>query len=305
MKKPTAKQVLTKIKEYFFVTLAGVINAVSLAIFINPAKLVAGGISGLSSSLSYIFVRLIPNVPFETMVSILYFGLNVPLLILSLIFLRGDFTYKTIWATLVSTVLLRVIPTELQFDDHSKMTAILIGGVLIGLSMYIAAINNGSNAGTEIIARLVAKFKPEIDMSKILMLSNLAITGAGSVILMTLQNEKIWVVIYSLMYVMMGSKILGMLMRGLDHPQKFLIITSNPDELSQAITDTFKRGFSSMDIINRNIDGKERKIISVIVQYRQAAKLKQIIKKYDPAAFTIVKDVYDVFSRPLFNRNYK
>jgi len=304
VKKPTAKQVLEKIKEYIFVTVAGVLNGISLAIFVNPAKLIAGGISGLSSALTYVFHLFITGVSFETLMSILYFAKNVPLLILSLVFLRGDFTYKTIWATLCCTLTLRVFPSVFQFDE-SRLICVLFGGIIIGLSMYLAAIYNGSNAGTEIIARLVAKYRPEIDLSKVILIANFCITIVGSVILMIIEGEQVWVALYSLMYVLTGSSVMGMLMRGLDHPQKYLIITSNYEELAQAICDNFKRGLTCLEVVNRRIDGKERKMISVIVQYRQSARLKQLIKKCDPTAFTIVKDVYDVFSRPQFNRNYK
>lgn len=304
MKKTTAKQVLTKIKEYLLVAFAGSLNAISIAVLVNPAKLVAGGVSGLSSALAYVFELFIDGVPFETMVSILYFAMNLPLLIAALILLRGDFTYKTVWSTVICTLVLRLVPSNIQFND-SKLICVIFGGILIGISMYLAAINNGSNAGTEIIARLVHKYRPEIDLSKVILIANFAITGLGSIVLMVLEGEQIWVVLYSLMYVLTGSKVMGMLMRGLDHPQKFLIVSANPDELAQAITDQFKRGLSCLEVVDRKIDGKSRKMIAVIVQYRQAARLKQLIKQYDPAAFTIVKDVYDVFSRPLFNRSYK
>ena len=45
MKKLTAKSFWTKFKEYVWMTVAGVINAVTLYTFLNPSKLIAGGFS--------------------------------------------------------------------------------------------------------------------------------------------------------------------------------------------------------------------------------------------------------------------
>ena len=307
MKKLTAKSFLTLAKEYVIVSFAGILNAISLYSFVNPSKLIAGGFSGLSSALTYVFHNLIPTVAFDDLMSIIYFILNIPLLICALVFLRGDFTFKTIWATLVCTGSLAVLPKFFpKFeDDGARLIAIAFGGILIGVSMYIAAENNGSNGGTEVIAKIVSKYHPEIDLSKVILIANLVITFAGSIIVMALEGETVTIVIYSLLYIFMGTTVFGMFKRGFNHPQKFLIVTSEYEQLTQDITASFKRGCTCVDVHNTNPAKPERKMVMVIVQYRQAPMLKQIIRARDPNAFTIVKDVYDVFSRPTFNRSYK
>ena len=307
MKKLTAKAFLTRVKEYVIVTLAGILNAVSLYSFVNPSKLIAGGFSGLSSALTYVFYKLIPAVGFDDLMSIIYFVLSVPLLICSLIFLRGDFTFKTIWATLVCTGALAVLPKlfpNLKFSD-APLIAIAFGGILIGVSMYIASENNGSNGGTEIIARIVSKYHPEIDLSKVILVANLIIMVTGSILVMILEGERVSIVVYSLLYIFTGTTVFGMFKRGFNHPQKFLIITTEYEQLMADITERFKRGCSCMDVTNANPEQPTRKIVMVIVQYRQAPLLKQLIRARDPNAFTIVKEVHDIFSRPTFNRSYK
>ncbi len=303
MKKLSSKKVLQLLKEYALVTLAAILNSISLFTFVNPSKLIAGGFSGLSSTLTYVVMLFTDVLPFDKMMSLLYFVLNVPLLICSLIFLRGDFTVKTIWNTIVSTITLAILPQELKFEE-SRLIAIIFGGILVGMAMYVAYLQNGSNGGTEIIARIVAKYRPEQDISKIILLANFAITIMGSVVVMLVQGENFTVILYSIMYVLMGGNILGILKRGFNHPQKFLIITTEYDQISADIDGEFKRGHSVIELEN-SYDGKKRKMIMVIVQYRQMHRLKQIVKYRDPHAFTIVKDVHDVFSRPTFNRSYK
>lgn len=308
MPKPTKQQVLKTIYGYFIAMIAGILNAISLYCFVDPCYLIAGGVGGLSSSLAYIVCHFVGDGYFEVVKWIIYFALNAPLLVCSLIFVRGDFTFKTIWATVVCTatgfLFSAYLPSVFQFAE-SPLISVLFGGTIVGVSMYIASEENGSNGGTEIIAKIVAKKKPETDLSRIILICNLAIMLAGAVIVMILQNKRMEIVVYSLIYIFTGSTVMGVFKRGFNHPQKFLIITTKYDELSEAILQRFKRGLSYMQVENTREGSQDRKMIVVIVQYRQASQLKQMIKKHDPKAFTIVKDVHDVFSRPLFNRSYK
>ena len=302
MPKITSKQVLKLIKEYVWVGLGGVLNAISLFTFVNPATLIAGGFSGLSSVLSHVCV-LFMDATFDSIMSVMYFVLNVPLLICSLIFLRGDYTVKTIWATVVSSIVLAILPEGFKFSG-APLIAVIFGGILVGLAMYVAYENNGSNGGTEIIGKIVAKYHPEIDISNVILIANFIITVSGSIVVIFITKESVDIILYSLMYVLIGGNVLGMLKRGFNHPQKFLIITSQYEKIGHDISRYFKRGYTVFDV-EGSYDGVKRKMLVVIVQYRQLYFLKHIIRKRDPRAFTVIKDVYDVFSRPTFNRSYK
>ena len=308
MKKLTAKSFLTKLKEYVWITVAGIVNGISMYTFINPAHLIAGGFSGLSSAVTYILDPLIASIEFESLMSVVYFALNVPLLICSLIFLRGDFTFKTIWATVVCTATLAILAyfPELQFTDTSaRLITVIFGGIMIGYAMYIASEYNGSNGGTEVIAKIVSKYHPEIDLSRIIMLANVFINIIGSAIVILVKHESIVIAIYSLMYIFIGTFCMGMFKRGFNHPQKFMIVTTEYEQIMEDITTHFGRGCNCMDLVNYDESAPQRKIVMVVVQYRQKSRLVQLIKMRDPQAFTFVKDVHDVFSRPTFNRSYK
>lgn len=290
--------------DYVVVTFAGILNAVSMFTFVNPSNLIAGGFSGLASSVTHLLVLFVPNVQFESTMSVVYFLINIPLLTCSLIFLRGDFTFKTIWATIVCTVFLGFLPVEFQFHG-SRLVAAIVGGVTIGVSMYIATIHNGSNGGTEIIAKIISNKNPEIDISNVLSVANIILSASGSLLLVFLQGESVWTIVYSLVYVISGVTMLGILGRGLDHPQKFIICTNNAGQLAQAIVDEFGRGLQIVDMHDCYPCHPDNKMIVVVVQYRQSSRLKRLIRYYDPSAFSFVKDVHDVFSRPNFNRSYK
>lgn len=291
------KKVLKKLYEYFIVAVAGTLNALSVHIFVNANNFVPGGFTGVATTVYY----FLPDVHY----SIIYLVINVPLLIAAIILLRGDFTVKTIFATIVCTLVLRVLPDELVFRS-SPVMATIIGGIFIGTSMHIASQVNGSNGGTEIIGRIVGKYKPEIDLSTIIMICNICTVTLGCILVIFFKHQSAFIVLYSLAYVMVGGACMGMLGRGLDHPKKYMIVTTNPDPMKEEILSTFKRGVTVIDVYDDDSNLCEtKKILLVIVQYRQAYLLKRIINKHDDSAFTFVKSMYDVFSRPKFNRGYK
>ena len=294
------------IKEYFAVFVASLFIAISMYTFVNPTKLVAGGITGIASVLAFVLSAIIEGITVEQTMPVLYVLLNVPIMILSLVYLRGDFTFKTIFSVLVSYLAMAVLPKlfpTFQFSE-SRIISTIMGGVLLGAGMYVASINNASNGGTEIIGKVINLKRPELDLSKIILIINFVLTVVGGVVIMIVEGESFWIVMYSLLFVVIAGEFMGILQRGFDNPQKFLIVTSKYQELKDAIIANFKRGLSITET-GKPYDGIERKLIVVVVQFRQSPRLKQLISTIDPDAFTIVKDVHDVFSRPTFNWSYK
>ena len=274
--------------------------------FVNPTKLFAGGITGVASAVAFVICSFVDTITVDQLMPILYMVFNIPIMILALIFLRGDFTAKTILSIVVSTVAMSVFPIlfpTFQFGE-SRIISTIMGGVLLGGGMYLAYVNNASNGGTEIIGRVISVKRPELDLSKIITIINFVLTVIGGIVIMIVEGESFWIIAYSLLFVLIAGEFMGMLQRGFDHPQKFLIITGKSQQLTQAIIKKFQRGLNVVET-NNCYDGTQRKMLAVVVQFRQTPKLKQIIAENDPDAFTIVKDVHDVFSRPTFNWSYK
>ncbi|MBO5772259.1 MAG: YitT family protein [Clostridia bacterium] len=284
------KKVLAKAYEYLVITIAAFLNAVSLHLFTTPAQLIPGGVSGLSSVLYYV-----TNIP----MSILYFSLNVPLLICAIIFVKGDFTIKTIYATLICSMFLEIFPENLVFvDTHGAVLNAIGGGVLVGIAMYMASVVNGSNGGTEIVGKIVHKFHPEIDISSVIISCNMIILAMGGLVVKDLLK-----IIYSLVLAFSASGMMETLNRGFDRPLRFTIITTKGDELAEQITKAFLRGVTKFDVYNAQGEKTENSMLIVVVQYRQSARLRRILRNAG-SNFSYVKEVETVFSRPNFNKPY-
>ena len=172
------KSIWKWLTEYFAVFVASMLISVAMYTFVTPTKLFAGGITGVASAVSFVVCSFVDTVTVEQLMPILYMAFNVPIMILALVFLRGDFTAKTIFSIVVSTVAMSVLPElfpTFQFSE-SRIISTIMGGVLLGGGMYVAYVNNASNGGTEIIGKVISVKRPEVDLSKVITILNFSLT---------------------------------------------------------------------------------------------------------------------------------
>ena len=95
------------IKEYGFITAGVVSYALGWSIFLLPNNLIGGGVSGFASILYYA-----TGIP----MGITYFVLNVMLLIIGTKILGTGFGGKTIYAIIMTSVMLSIMPKQIPAD---------------------------------------------------------------------------------------------------------------------------------------------------------------------------------------------
>ena len=284
-----------KLYEYFMITIGAFVTAIAVYVFVNPNKTVPGGITGVATTLCALF----PSWEISTV----YLLLNAPILVVALIFLRGDYTLKTVWATIACSLFMELFPKDFVFTD-SPLIASIMAGLFLGISMYMPYWYNGSNGGTEVLGKLAEKFRPGSNISSAITVVNMLILVVGSYFMITTGSD-VMVIVYSAITIVVGGKVMDFLMQGVDHPQKYMIVTTQYQQITQALLDAFNRGVTILDMYNEDGTLKDTKIVLVVVQYRQSATLRRLIKKVDSQCFAFVKDVNDVWTRPGFNRSYK
>ena len=150
--------IATQAKEYVFLTIGLLSYAVGWAIFLLPHNLVGGGVSGFASILYYA-----TGIP----MGITYFIVNVILLIIGTKILGRGFGAKTIYAIVMTSVMLAIMP-ELIPDkiieglsfDNSKLICTCLGGLIAGFGIGLSISQGGSTGGTDIVALVWCKFRP-------------------------------------------------------------------------------------------------------------------------------------------------
>ena len=264
------------IKEYIIVALACVVMAFNINYFFVGNKLAEGGVSGLSLIIHYLS---------HIDVSYLYFALNIPLIILAYIFLGKNFLLKTLFATFVLSVFLKVFASFSEPLDDILLAAIF-GGAINGIAIGIVFYAGGSTGGMDIVAKIVNKYTG-IPISRILLATDFIVLSIVAVIF-----GKV-IFMYTLISLVISSKMIDIIQVGIYSAKGVTIITTKEDEIRKRIMEDTGRGITLIDAKGGYTQKEIGMLYCVVGQY-QLIKVKTIVKEVDPSAFMIVADVHEV-----------
>lgn len=273
------KNFLQLAKETFIVTLGCMIMAFNINYFFLGNKLAQGGVGGLSLILHYLS---------HIDISYIYFGLNVPLIIAAYIFLGKEFVVKTLYATVVLTISLKIFGNFREPLDEILMASIL-GGALNGIGIGIVFYAGGSTGGTDIIAKIINKYYG-IALGKVLLAMDFIILSLVAFIF-----GKI-IFMYTLISLVVTAKIVDLIQEGIYSAKGVTIITNKTEELKNRIMQDVERGLT---IINAQgaYTQKDVSMLYCVVGKYQLMKVKNIVKEVDPEAFMIVSHVHEVIGK--------
>ena len=263
-------------KEYIIVALACMVMAFNTSYFFIGNKLAQGGVSGLS-----LIIHYLSNID----MSYLYFALNIPLIILAYIFLGKNFLLKTLFATFVLSVFLKIFASFSEPLEDILLAAIF-GGAINGIAIGIVFYAGGSTGGIDIIAKIINKYTG-IPISRILLTTDFIVLSMVAVIF-----GKV-IFMYTLISLVISSKMIDIIQVGIYSAKGVTIITTKEDEIRKRIMEDTGRGITLIDA-KGGYTQKEIEMLYCVVGQYQLIKVKTIVKEVDPSAFMIVADVHEV-----------
>ena len=267
------------LKECFIVSIACIIMAFNTNYFYLGNKLAQGGVSGLSLIIHYIT---------DIDISYIYLALNIPLIIVAYIFIGKDFVFKTLFATIMLTIFLKVFGAFRGPIDDILMASIFGGGIN-GIAIGIIFYAGGSSGGTDIIAKIINKHYG-IAIGKTLLTIDFIILSMvafifGRVIFM-----------YTLISLLVSSKMIDIIQEGIYSAKGVTIITNKVEELRKKIMEDTGRGITLINAKGAYTQ-KEIGMLYCVVGKYQLMKVKSIVKEIDPMAFMIVNQVHEVIGK--------
>src|SRR5574338_13139 len=288
--------------EYSAITLGAAIMAVGIGIFLVDAKVVPGGVSGLSMSVHYL-----TGLP----VGLMIWVLNIPLYIWGVKELGKEFGIRTFYGFTLnsffidffrgdipgfSSIRLQDTATIKNLQQNDFLFLILIGASLLGLGLGIVFKFKGTTAGSDIVAAIMHKrFGVKHGMA-IMIADFFVILLAGFIIdFKDLAGERsaVTLTFYALFLLFISSRLVDVIMDGFDYARSVNIISDHNEKIAKAIMDDLSRGATAIKArgLYRNID---REMLTTVVTLKELSKLLSIIKKVDPKAFVTVSNVHEV-----------
>ena len=268
------------IRDYVLILLGSILQAGSLRVFLIPAKLASGGVSGLSQ-----IINSFTGWPIGVMVLI---G-NIPLLILGWRFLGGPrFAARTAFAILSFSILVDI---PLPFLPQEGITGDLVlnslyGGVVSGVGFGLVYRGRGTSGGSDILARILSSWRGIPVSQSYLMTDAVIIFLAG--ISFSWENA-----LYALVMLYVSGIAAESISQGSNILRTGLIITGRSEPLIEEIFNRLRRGVTIMNA-KGGYSGEDKSILLCVVTRAEIPHLKDLTKEVDPKAFLIIGQAHEV-----------
>ena len=290
------------ILDYIAITFGAAIMAIGIGVFLVDAKVVPGGVSGLSMSVHYL-----TGLP----VGLMIWVLNIPLYLWGIKELGKEFGVRTFYGFTLSSffidffrgdipgfnfIKLQDTNTIKNLQQNDFLFLILIGAALLGLGLGIIFKFRGTTGGSDIVAAIMQKrfgVKPGMAIMItdffVIIIAGLIIEFKG----IAGDRSAVTLTFYALFLLFISSRIVDAIIDGFDYARSVNIISDKNEEIAKAIMDDLSRGATAIKArgLYRNID---REILTTVVTLKELSKLLSIIKKVDTKAFVTVGNVHEV-----------
>ena len=291
----------TVAKEYLLITLGVTLYALGWALFLTPNHMIGGGVTGFASIIDYAF---------GIDISITYFVLNIILLLVGTKVLGTGFGFKTIYAIVMTSVMLAVtkefIPVDFvaEFSQDSKIVCTVLGGIMAGVGIGLSMSQGGSTGGTDIIALVWCKFKPASPGRVILIIDLIIITSSllfpsyadEAATQLIPFNEKIAIVVYGLMQVSVCGYAIDLYISGSKQSVQVFIFTKKVNDMADAIAFDMKRGVTVLPAKGW-FSKEDKQVLMVVTRKTDLNLLLRYVKSIDPDAFLSVSSVMGVYGQ--------
>jgi uncharacterized membrane-anchored protein YitT (DUF2179 family) len=292
------------VRDYIFITIGAAIMAIGIGVFLVDAKVVPGGVSGLSMAIYYLTGGAFP-------IGVTIWLLNIPLFIWGVKELGTQFGARTFFGFTLNSffidffrgempgfgfIQLQNTETILRLRQDDFLFLILLGAALLGIGLGTVFKFRGSTAGSDIVAAIMQKrfgIKPGM---AIMIIDFFVICLAGLIIeFKDLAGDRsaMTLTLYALFLLFVSGRLVDAIIDGFDYARAAYIISDKNDEIAKVIMNDFSRGATAVKArgLYRNID---REIIFTVVALRELGKLTNAIKEIDPNAFVMVNNVHEV-----------
>lgn len=269
-------------------TVAGIVNAFGVVLFLSPVALYDSGISGTSM----LFAQLARGaVPF----SLFLIVLNVPLFLYGLRREGSTFTIRSIYTVVIYSLAAAffgrfVTPGASPIAGSDLLLCAIFGGLISGVGSGTTIRYGGALDGIEVLAVIFSR-RLGMTVGTFVMTYNALLYVVAGVIMGS------WVLpLYSIVTYAIGIKAVDFIVEGLDKTKAAMIITDHPQDICRELSAAFGTGITLIDA-HGYYSGDSKTMIYFVVNRFQIARMRTIVHDIDEKAFISITEVSDLFGK--------
>ena len=276
-------------KTLLLLTLAGIVNAFGVILFLSPVSLYDSGLSGTSMLFSQLTGGRIP-------ISVFLLVLNIPLFLYGLRRQGAAFTICSVYAVTVYSLASLVFTGMLTGEAASPIAGsdlllcAIFGGMISGAGSGMTIRFGGAIDGMEVLAVIFAK-RLGVTVGTFVMAYNAVLYVIAGLLVGSWQLP-----LYSILTYMVGIKAVDFIVEGLDKTKAAMIVTNHPEEICRELSAAFGTGITLMDA-HGYYSNEKKTIVYFVVNRFQIARMRSIVHDIDDHAFISITEVSDLFGK--------
>lgn len=268
----------------FGITMASLLYAVGVGVFLNPNNLAPGGVSGIAIILKKIF-PVLPGV------GMLILIINIPIMIVGWKKFGPRFIISTSYALVISSLFIDIIPKLIDVNSVSDnpMLSSIIGGAAFGLAIGLLFRMETTTGGMDIIVKIVRGKYPHLKTGQIYLLLDIVILIASA-----FAFSNVEVALYAAIAIYVSTLVMDKAIYIGDEATLIYIMSKKRKQIADYMMKELDVGvtFIKSKGAYSNTDGE---IIMCVMRKQRLAKVRTALKETDPEAFMIITSANEVF----------
>lgn len=294
------QKILTDVREHVCIALGLLCYGLAWNLFLFPHRVAGGGATGVATIVMYSTGGLMPEWMqnlFSSMgmasigggipVAATFFVMNAVLLVLSVKIFGWAFSLRSIWGVVCLTVWLWIPFTDIYenivgspFPVFDPFMSSILAGLIAGFGMGVTFTNNGSSGGTDILAKIINKYRT-VTLGRALLLCDVVIICSSMFIV---PGASIVNVVYGLIVMVVMTSTIDMYINGIRQSVQFFIFSPKHNEIAEAISQQAHRGVTLLD--GQGWYSKQPvKVVTVLTRKSESTQIFKIVKDIDKNAF--------------------
>ena len=264
--------------------LYGFLSAIAVNFFFQPGHVYSSGATGLAQILSVLSHRFIG---FTIPVSLTFYAINIPLMIVAWYQIGHKFTIFTFITVSMSSFFIQFVPVVTLTND--PIMNALFGGVVMGTGIGFALRNNISSGGTDIVSLTIRKRNGK-NVGSISFLVN------GTIMLIAGLTFGWKYALYSMITIFVSSRVTDAVFTKQKRMQA-MIVTSQPDAIIEKIHKKLHRGATIIHNAEGTYNHQAKAVLLTVITRSEFNEFKYIMRKADPQAFITISDNVHIIGR--------
>lgn len=280
-----AKKTWISIREYVMIVAGLLMYSFAWKGLLLPHQITGGGVTGIGALIYYA-----TGIP----ISVTFLVVNAFLLAIAFKIVGWQFSIRTIIGVVLLTFFLSIIP-EMPIgtfvNENENFMACVLGGLIMGSGLGLVFLNNGSSGGTDIIAKILNKYR-NITPGRALLYADVLIVSSSYF----LKFGSIEKIVYGLTTLTISTLAIDMVINGVRQSVQFFIFSRKHEKIANRINEEMHRGVTILD--GTGWYSKEPvKVITVVVRKNESTNIFRIVKDIDPDAFISQASVAGVYGQ--------